>query len=131
MLIFKAVLSFVPQTSIQSYIPILHLSHYFALCRIRFHKYQYSPYLHFFKMISARPMGVRMYSLLVGWTPTQMKCPGYNTKLHLEYWGKFSTSSLPGPLGPRLVVPVSLPPRGQIDQFKNYSCSIVPCVTST
>ena len=57
--------------------------------------------------------------------------PRYDTKLHLmmklQFWGMWSTPSMPlllGILSPGLVIPVMIQSMDQIDLFENYSYSI-------
>ena len=75
----------------------------------------------------------RMY-LCRGIRPRPNKCPGYDTKLHLmekfgEMWSTPSLPLLPGPLWPRVAVPVRFLSMSQIELFnhllylKTFNCA--------
>ena len=42
-------------------------------------------------------------------------------------WSTISLPLLPGPLWPIVEVPDRISSMGEVDLFKNYSCSIEPC----
>ena len=105
---------------------------------VKFIKASWKPSLQaYFKLVSpwnlntTQLLGFRIHWLYPqqrGKTPTKKWCTRYDIKLHLivrvQFWrssGVWSTYSLPlrpGPLRPKLVVPVRVPFMGQIDVSK-------------